>query len=256
MHARTLFGSSWLKFVSPFTSSTYPFISSPISSSLSFSCSSCYFTPSVSLSLITCPRTSTEELGTLAKKNSSTGCWEPNDTSLRRLMLSTPRSPQASSVSLMTWTTMAQLSVRLSSTRAEDEPITLKKKVCRLVCRRHQVMIERRNPWFVATHVTSKVEKFRDKTLKANRFDSPGSTKRANPRWLSSEDQKTRTPGWFRRRSKPKLNETNNRVAERSIQKLKETMESQKEEIYRAHQAEERCRRDQQLLHEQLLKQN
>ena len=33
-------------------------------------------------------------------------------------------------------------------------------------------------------------------------------------------------------------------------------MESQKEEIYRAHQAEERRRRDQQLLHEQLLKQN
>ena len=94
----------------------------------------------------------------------------PTTTSLRRLMLSTPRSPQASSVSLMTWTTMTQLSVRLSSTRTEDEPITLKKKVCRLVIRRQQVMIERRNPWFAATHVTSKVEKFRDKTLKANRF--------------------------------------------------------------------------------------
>ena len=41
----------------------------------------------------------------------------------------------------------------------------------------------------------------------------------------------------------------------RSIQKLSETIESQQEELHRA-QAEERLRRDQQLLHEQLLKQN
>ena len=40
------------------------------------------------------------------------------------------------------------------------------------------------------------------------------------------------------------------------IQKLNETIESQKEEIGRAHQKDERRRRDQQLLHEQLLKQN
>ena len=42
----------------------------------------------------------------------------------------------------------------------------------------------------------------------------------------------------------------------RSIQKLNEVIESQKEEICRAHQGEERLRRDQQLLHEQLLEQN
>ena len=41
----------------------------------------------------------------------------------------------------------------------------------------------------------------------------------------------------------------------RSIQKLSETIESQKEELHRA-QADERRRQDQQLLHEQLLKQN
>ena len=40
----------------------------------------------------------------------------------------------------------------------------------------------------------------------------------------------------------------------RSIQKLSETIESQQEELHRA-QAEERCRQDHQLLHEQLLKQ-
>ena len=42
----------------------------------------------------------------------------------------------------------------------------------------------------------------------------------------------------------------------RSIHKLNETIESQKEEICRAHQGDERLRQDQQLLHEQLLKQN
>ena len=42
----------------------------------------------------------------------------------------------------------------------------------------------------------------------------------------------------------------------RSIQKLSETIESQKEEICRAHQGEELHRQDHQLLHEQLLKQN
>ena len=41
----------------------------------------------------------------------------------------------------------------------------------------------------------------------------------------------------------------------RSIQKLNETIESQKE-LCRAHQGDERHRQDQQLLHEQLLKQN
>ena len=42
----------------------------------------------------------------------------------------------------------------------------------------------------------------------------------------------------------------------RSIQKLNETIESHKEELCRAHQGDERRRQDQQLLHEQLLKQN
>ena len=42
----------------------------------------------------------------------------------------------------------------------------------------------------------------------------------------------------------------------RSIQKLNEMIESQKEEICRVHQGNERLRQDYQLLHEQLLKQN
>ena len=42
----------------------------------------------------------------------------------------------------------------------------------------------------------------------------------------------------------------------RSFQKLNEMIESKKEEICRAHQGDERLRRDQHLLHEQLLEQN
>ena len=42
----------------------------------------------------------------------------------------------------------------------------------------------------------------------------------------------------------------------RSIQKLNEVTESQRGEIYRAHQGDEQLRRDQQILHEQLLEQN
>ena len=42
----------------------------------------------------------------------------------------------------------------------------------------------------------------------------------------------------------------------RSIQKLNEMIDSQKEEICRAHEGDERRRQDQQLLHEQFLKQN
>ena len=55
-------------------------------------------------------------------------------------MSNTPRSPRASSGSLMTSTTMTSPSARRSWTRAEDEPITLKKKACRPVCRRQSVV--------------------------------------------------------------------------------------------------------------------
>ena len=42
----------------------------------------------------------------------------------------------------------------------------------------------------------------------------------------------------------------------RSVQKLNGVIESQRGEIYRAHQGDEQLRRDQQLLHERLLEQN
>ena len=45
-------------------------------------------------------------------------------------------------------------------------------------------------------------------------------------------------------------------MTEEVIQKLNEMIESQRGEIYRAHQGDERLRRDLQLLHVQLLQQN
>ena len=67
----------------------------------------------------------------------------PTTTTSRRLMNTTPRNPWSSSGPRMTSTSMTLPSARRSLMRTEDEPITLKKKVCRPVCRRPSVMIER-----------------------------------------------------------------------------------------------------------------
>ena len=67
----------------------------------------------------------------------------PTTTTSRKLMNTTPRNPRSSSGPRMTSTTMTSPSARRSLMRAEDEPITLKKKVCRPVCSRPSVMIER-----------------------------------------------------------------------------------------------------------------
>ena len=92
----------------------------------------------------------------------------PTTTSSRRLMSSTPRSPWPSNGSLKTSTTMTTPSVRRSSMRAEDEPITLKKKACRPVCRRQSVMIERWDPLFA--DLCRAPKKLRDTTLRMNRL--------------------------------------------------------------------------------------
>ena len=176
-------------------------------------------------------RTSAEDLGTLAKNNSSTG-YEPNDHFTAEAYVEyTPRSPLASSKSLMTSTTTASPSVRRSFMRAEDEPITPKKKACRPVCRRESVMIERGNLLFA--DLCRALKKLRDTILERQREQILAD--------CQTEIQKHEFQADYDRRS---------------IQKLNETIESQKEEICRAHQGDERRRRDRQLLHEQLLKQN
>ena len=100
-------------------------------------------------------------------------------------------------------------------------------------------MIERGNPLFA--DLCRALKKLRHTTLRMNRL---GLLERQREQILAdcqAEIQKHEFQADFDRSS---------------IQKLNETIESQKEEICRAHQGDERRRRDQQLLHEQLLKQN
>ena len=109
---------------------------------------------------------------------------------------------------------------------AEEEPITLKKKACRLVCRRQTVMIERGDQLFAhLAHKFRVPKKLRDTTAKANRWNSLGKTNRAN---LVADCQ-----------AEIRKHEFQADYDRRSIQKLYETIASQKEEICRAHQRDD-----------------
>ena len=164
----------------------------------------------------------------------------PTTTSSQRLLSNTPRSPQASSGSLMTSTAITSPSARRSLMRAEDEPITLKEKVCRPVCRRQSVMIERWDPLFA--HLCRAPKNLRDTPLKVNRLG------------LSWSDRESRFSLTVNQRFKK--HEFQADYDRKSILKLSETIESQKEDMCRAHQGDGRRRQDYQLFHEQLLKQN
>ena len=85
----------------------------------------------------------------------------PTSTTSRRLMSTTPRNPLSSSGPPVTPTAMTSPSARCSLTLAEDEPIALKKKACRPVCRRQSVKIERGDPLF-APHFDSLVSSVRE----------------------------------------------------------------------------------------------
>ena len=116
-------------------------------------------------------RTPAEDLGTLAENEPPTSYMSPTTTSSQRLMSNTPRSPRASNGSLMTSTTMTSPSARRSSTRAEDEPITLKKKACRPVCRRQSVIVERGDPLFAqVSSAQNPPMKLRETPLRVNRL--------------------------------------------------------------------------------------
>ena len=146
----------------------------------------------------------------------------PATTSSKRLVSNTPRSPRTSNGTLMTSTRMTSPSARRSLTRAEDEPITLKKKACRPVCCRQSVMIERGDP--VVCSLGPQVS-------------SAQETQRHN-----SESEQIRTL-LERQRGRVladcqagiRKHEFQAEYDRRSIQKLNETIESQKEEICRAH---------------------
>ena len=166
----------------------------------------------------------------------------PTTTTSRRLLNDTSRNPRSSSGPRMTSSTMTSLSARRSLMRAVDEPITLKTKLCRPVSRRPLVMIERGRP-----------------VVKP--FDSQIPNVRENPSH-SSESEQTRILLERQReqiladcQAEIRKHEFQADYDRRRIQKLNEMIESQRGEICRAHQGDERLRRDQQLLHEQLLEQ-
>ena len=126
--------------------------------------------------------------------------------------------------------------------RAEDEPITQKKKACRPVCRRPVSHDRTVRP--VVCSLGSQVSTAQE-TQRHNSKSEQIRTllERQREQILSDCQAEIRTH---------KFQADYDR---RSLQKLNETIESQKEELHRA-KADERWRQDHQLLHEQLLKQN
>ena len=149
------------------------------------------------------------------------------------------RNPRWSSGPPMTSTTMTSPSATRSLMRAEEEPITLKKKACRPVCRRPSVMIERGDPLLL--HMTHKFRVFKKFRNTAEKVSKSGFF------WIDKESR-------FSLTIKQIFENTNSKPI--MTEKLNETIESQKEEICRAHHGDERLRQDHQLLREQLLKQN
>ena len=120
--------------------------------------------------------------------------------------------------------------------RAVDELITLKTKVCRPVSRRLSV-IERGDPLW-------------------KQFDSQIPNVRENPRHSSDNEQirilleRQRKQILADCQAEIRKHEFQAEYDRKSIQKWNEVIESQRGEIYCAHQGDERLRRDQQLLHE------
>ena len=178
----------------------------------------------------------------------------PTTCTSQRPLNCTSRNPPAitSPWTCMTWISMttqsAEHSLHHCSLRSEkvqravDELITLLTKVCRPVSRRLSV-IEQGD-------------------LLSDHFDSLISTVRENPR-RSAENEQIRI--LLERQRQQILADCEAEIQKdefqadydrRSIQKLNGVIESQRGEIHRAHQGDEQHRRDQQLLHEQLLEQN
>ena len=103
--------------------------------------------------------------------------------------------------------------------RAEDEPITLKKKACRPVCRRQSVMIERGNLLFA--DLCRALKKLRDATL---RNEQIGTLLERQREQILADCQ-----------AEIRKHEFQADYDRRRIQKLNEMIESKKEEICRAH---------------------
>ena len=195
-----------------------------------------------------------EDIGTLAEYEPLTG-YEPSDNHISEatelyIQESSVETGSPNDLEYDDVTPSARRSLHHCSPRSEkmmravDEPVTLK-KVCRPVSRRRpSVMIERGDPCVcTCDSQVSSVQETQE------RHSSESEQIR-----ILLERQKEQTLADCQAETrKHEFQADNDR---RSIQKLNEMIESQKEETRRAHQGDERLRRYLQLLHEQLLKQN
>ena len=123
--------------------------------------------------------------------------------------------------------------------RAVDELITLMTKVCRPVSRRLSVIEQGDLLWDSLIHKSQTSEKIR---AAAQKMSKSGFF------WNAKRDQILADC-----QAEIRKHEFQADYDRRSIQKLNETIESQRGDIYRSYQGDEPFRRDQQLLHEQLL---
>ena len=219
--ARACVISLWVLFL---ISSTPPFTSSPSSSSLWSPCCSYCPTPSTSTIWWTNTlRTSPENLGTLAENEPRTG-YEPNGHFI-------------------------------TADDFDCDDVTIGKKLLD-VCRRRADHSEEEGR---SSCLSSSVSHDRTgNTVVCRLVSSAQETQRH-----TSESEQIRTLlEWQRERiladcqAEIRKHEFQADYDRKSIQKLNETIGSQKEEICRAHQGDERRRQDHQLRHEQLLKQN
>ena len=178
----------------------------------------------------------------LPLRNSVENEFVTGTISLQRFM-SNIRCLRTSNDSLMISNTMTSSSIRRSLMRAKDEPITLEKKIRRLVCRRRQwVMLERRSPLFVVTKVTSKTTKFRDET-KVSKSGLCWTDKGSKSSLIVKQRfEKTRIPDKLRQKKYLKV-EWNK-------------WSSRNKAICRLHQGDERRWQDHQFFHKQFSKQN
>ena len=138
-------------------------------------------------------------------------------------------------------------SVRCSSKHTENKSITPSEKACLSVSRRRPCSSERSNP--LLKHWQKSHDRTGQPIVKTGQEQN---TEHAHIRTLLDRQREQILADCHAEIRRHELQADYDR---RSVQKLSETIESQQEELHCA-QAEELHRRDQQLLHEQLLKQN
>ena len=233
-HPHPLMLCVWFSSATPLSSLCC--LSSFLSSCLSFWPSTSYSRMWWTNSLCTLAN---EDLGTLSQVMS------PTTTTSRRLLNRTSRNPQARmgpwmNSSTMTWPS-ASRSLHHCSPRSEkmiravDEPITLKKKDCRPVCRPPSVMIERGDLlWNSLIHNFETSEKSCATAQKMSKSGFFWNDKESSfSLTVKQRDSKTRGPGRLRQKKHSKV-EWNDRVSRN---------------ICGPHQGDEQLRQDHQLLH-------